>query len=64
MALPHSLFQTVSRNCLVNSWTGLNRVFSVAQSGNKGASSPVLPAPGTPKWSPFGFTKQFLPDFR
>ena len=37
------------RNCLVNSWTGLDRVFSVAHSGNKGACSLVLPTPGAPK---------------
>ena len=32
----------------------------VAQSGDKGASRPVLLTRGTPKWSSFGFTKQFL----
>jgi hypothetical protein len=47
------------RNCLVNSWMGLDRVFWVAQSDSKGASSPILPTPGTLKWSPFGFSKQF-----
>ena len=31
-----------------NSWTGLDRVFLVAQSANKGAFSLVLPTPGTP----------------
>jgi hypothetical protein len=35
-------------------------VFSVAQSGNEGASSLVLPTRGTPEWSPFRFTKQSL----
>src|ERR671917_2140189 len=35
-------------------------MFSVTQRGNKDASSLVLPTSGTPKWSPFGFTKQFL----
>jgi hypothetical protein len=32
----------------------------VAQSGDKGASRPVLLTCGTPKWSLFGFSKQFL----
>jgi hypothetical protein len=31
----------------------------VAQSGDKGASHPVLLTRGTSKWSSFGFTKQF-----
>ena len=30
------------RNCLVNSWTGLDRVFLVSQSSDKGASQPVF----------------------
>jgi hypothetical protein len=32
----------------------------VAQSGDKGASRPVLLTRGIPKRSSFGFTKQFL----
>jgi hypothetical protein len=35
-----------SRNCLENSFTRLDRVFLVAQSGNKGASRLVLPPHG------------------
>ena len=31
----------------------------VSQSGDKGASRPVLLTRGTLKWSSFGFTKQF-----
>jgi hypothetical protein len=36
----------------------------VAQSGDKGASRPVLLTRGTLKWSTFGFTKQFLYELR
>ena len=39
---------------------GLDRVFLVPQSDNKGASRLVLPTRGIPEWCPFGFTKQFL----
>ena len=37
------------RNCLENSWTRLDRVFSVGQRGNKDASSLILPAPESPQ---------------
>jgi hypothetical protein len=30
------------RNCLENSWTGLDRVFLVSQSSDKGALEPVF----------------------
>src|SRR5215218_3827148 len=48
-----------ARNCLVNSWACLEGVFLVARSGNKGASPLILPTPGIPERSLFGFTKQF-----
>ncbi len=35
-----------------NSWTGLDRVFLLTQSGNKGAARLVLLTRGTPKWKP------------
>jgi hypothetical protein len=48
------------RNCLENSWTGLDRVFLVSQSEDKGASETVFPTHRTSEWSPFGFSKRFL----
>src|SRR5215210_5512959 len=47
------------RNCLENSWTSLDRVFLVSQSGDKGALQPVFPTHRTSEWSPSGFSKQF-----
>jgi hypothetical protein len=43
------IHQVAERNCLENSWTGLDRVFSVARSGDKGALRPVLPTRGIPE---------------
>ena len=37
------------RNCLENSWIGLDRVFSVARSVDKGALRPVLPTRRRPR---------------
>ena len=34
-----------------NSWTSLDRVFLVSQSGDKGASEPIFPTHKTSKWS-------------
>jgi hypothetical protein len=45
---------------LENSWTGLDGVLLVAQSGDKGASRPLFLTHGTTQWSPFGFSKQSL----
>jgi hypothetical protein len=45
---------------LENSWRGLDRVFLVAQSEDKGASGSLLLTHGTSAWGPFGFPKQFL----
>src|SRR5829696_8473106 len=53
------LFGQFQRNCLENSWTGLDGVFLVAQSGNKGSSRLVLPHRWTPESGLFGFIKQF-----
>jgi hypothetical protein len=39
---------------------GVDRVFLIAQSGDKGASRSRFLTHGTPEWSLFGFTKQFL----
>jgi hypothetical protein len=49
-----------SRNCLENSWRGMDCVFLVAQSGDKDASGLVMSTRRTPECRPFGFSKQFL----
>jgi uncharacterized protein YjbI with pentapeptide repeats len=36
---------------LENSWTSLDRVFLVSQSGDKGALQPVFPTHKTSEWS-------------
>src|SRR5215210_4797882 len=55
----HVIHRSAWRNCLENSWTGLDRVFLVSQSRDKGALQPVFPTHRTSEWSPFGFSKQF-----
>src|ERR671916_2881751 len=55
-----SIHCIAERNCLENSYTGLEQVFLVVQSGNEGASPLVLLTSGTSKCSPCGFSKQFL----
>jgi len=50
------------RNRLEKGWRGLDGVFLVAQSGDKGASHLVFPPHATSELSPFGFSKQFLLD--
>ena len=40
------------RNCLENSWIGLDRVFSVSRSVDKGALRPVLPTRRRPRVEP------------
>jgi hypothetical protein len=47
------------RNCLVNSWTGLDRVFLVSQSGDKDASQSVFSDPWNLRVESSGFSKQF-----
>jgi hypothetical protein len=59
-ALLVPLFGRFLRNCLENSWTGLDRVVLVAQSEDKGASGSLLLTHGTSAWGPFGFSTQFL----
>src|SRR5215217_2709472 len=53
------IHRIAERNCLENSWRGLNHVFWWRKSGNKGASGLVLTSCETPEGSPFRFSKQF-----
>src|SRR5215208_4362729 len=45
------------RNCLENSWTGLDHVFLATPSADKGAFGPVMPPRRASELSPFGFSK-------
>jgi hypothetical protein len=47
------------RDCLENGWRGLDRVFLVAQRGNKEASTLVLPTRGTQSGAYSDFPNSF-----
>jgi len=51
------------RNYLINTWTGLDAVSSMAENAHKGAFRPVLPIRGTPIWGLPRIIRQFLTNF-
>jgi hypothetical protein len=62
LLVPIHLHRIAERNCLENSWTGLDRVFLAAKNSEKAVPAGRLQTREAPDWGLFGIIKQFQRD--